>query len=60
MSEGVRGLYSGLGISMAGVILFKALYMGGYDSCKHFFTLEKESLTTKFFVAQVRHISQLT
>ncbi len=53
MTEGFRGLYSGLGISLTGVILFKAMYMGGYDSCKHFLTLEKESFTTKYIVAQV-------
>lgn len=52
--EGVPGLYSGLGISLFGVVIFKALYMGGYDSLKHSFHLEEKSVMLRYFAAQVR------
>ena len=32
--DGVRGLYQGYGIALAGVVLYRALHMGGYDACK--------------------------
>lgn len=39
-----------------GVVLFKAMYLGGYDSLKHSLDLEKAHVTTKLLVAQVKQI----
>eukprot|EP00592_Proboscia_alata_P016245 CAMPEP_0194393172 /NCGR_PEP_ID=MMETSP0174-20130528/123151_1 /TAXON_ID=216777 /ORGANISM="Proboscia alata, Strain PI-D3" /LENGTH=318 /DNA_ID=CAMNT_0039188829 /DNA_START=375 /DNA_END=1331 /DNA_ORIENTATION=+ len=33
-SDGVRGLYQGYGIAVAGVVLYRALHLGGYDAVK--------------------------
>ena len=34
--DGVRGLYKGLGLALAGVIVYRGLYFGLYDSLKGF------------------------
>jgi len=51
-SEGIRGLYSGLGISLFGVVIFKAMYMGGYDSAKHFLSLDDKHVMMRYLAAQ--------
>ena len=33
-SDGIRGFYQGYGISLAGSIVFRVLYLGGYDALK--------------------------
>ena len=33
-TDGISGLYQGYGIALAGVILYRALHLGGYDACK--------------------------
>jgi len=33
-SDGIRGLYQGFGISVAGIIVYRAAYFGGYDTLK--------------------------
>jgi len=33
-AQGVRGLYRGLGLSLAGIIPYRAIYFGGYSSLK--------------------------
>lgn len=33
-SDGWRGLYQGYGIAVAGVVLYRALHLGGYDAVK--------------------------
>mmetsp|Transcript_10622 Transcript_10622/g.15638 ORF Transcript_10622/g.15638 Transcript_10622/m.15638 type:complete len:237 (-) Transcript_10622:154-864(-) len=33
-SDGIRGLYQGYGISIAGVFLYRSLHLGGYDAIK--------------------------
>lgn len=33
-TDGVRGLYQGFGIALGGVMLYRALHLGGYDACK--------------------------
>lgn len=43
-----------------GVILFRALYLGGYDITKDHFDIEHASLTTRFIAAQVLICTVLT
>jgi len=33
-ADGIRGLYQGYGIALVGVVLYRALHMGGYDALK--------------------------
>lgn len=33
--DGIRGMYQGYGIAVAGVILYKGLHLGGYDAMKN-------------------------
>eukprot|EP00536_Pseudo-nitzschia_multiseries_P004860 jgi/Psemu1/189112/e_gw1.85.148.1 len=33
-TDGMRGLYQGYGIALAGVVVYRALHLGGYDACK--------------------------
>lgn len=33
-SDGLKGMYQGYGIALSGVILYRALHLGGYDACK--------------------------
>eukprot|EP00751_Fragilariopsis_kerguelensis_P040339 CAMPEP_0171018202 /NCGR_PEP_ID=MMETSP0736-20130129/28106_1 /TAXON_ID=186038 /ORGANISM="Fragilariopsis kerguelensis, Strain L26-C5" /LENGTH=318 /DNA_ID=CAMNT_0011454621 /DNA_START=344 /DNA_END=1296 /DNA_ORIENTATION=+ len=33
-TDGIRGLYQGYGIAFAGVFIYRALHLGGYDACK--------------------------
>ena len=33
-TDGIRGLYQGYGIALTGVIIYRALFLGGYDACK--------------------------
>ena len=33
--DGIKGLYQGYGIAVAGVVLYKALHLGGYDAVKN-------------------------
>ena len=32
--DGLRGLYQGYGIALGGVVLYRALHLGGFDACK--------------------------
>jgi hypothetical protein len=53
--SGVSGVYSGFVVSLWGAVLFRALYMGGYDVLKRE-ALERDSnLMKKYLVAQVSH-----
>ena len=33
-TDGLRGMYQGYGIALGGVVLYRALHLGGYDACK--------------------------
>jgi solute carrier family 25 (adenine nucleotide translocator) protein 4/5/6/31 len=33
-TDGWRGMYQGYGIALTGVVLYRALHLGGYDACK--------------------------
>lgn len=33
-TDGIRGIYQGYGIALTGIVIFRALHLGGYDACK--------------------------
>ena len=37
-SDGIGGLYQGIGISLGSIFIYRGLYFGGYDAGKRFFT----------------------
>jgi len=51
-SDGLGGLYRGFGISVLGIIVYRAFYFGGYDTAKRTFLKPESSVVYKFFVAQ--------
>lgn len=60
--DGLRGLYQGYGIAVAGVILYRGLHLGGYDAVKNEILYrknmnidenEKLSMTERFASAQI-------
>jgi solute carrier family 25 (adenine nucleotide translocator) protein 4/5/6/31 len=53
-SDGYKGLYQGFGVSVLGIIAYRACYFGGYDTLKRvLFQDGKTSILFKFLVAQV-------
>jgi solute carrier family 25 (adenine nucleotide translocator) protein 4/5/6/31 len=52
-SDGLKGLYQGFGVSVLGIIAYRACYFGGYDTLKRvLFTEGKTNILFKFFIAQ--------
>lgn len=52
--DGVKGLYQGFGVSVLGIIAYRACYFGGYDTAKRTILADpKTSVLFKFLVAQV-------
>jgi len=53
-SDGLKGLYQGFGISVLGIIAYRACYFGGYDTLKRVLFSEgkNQSILLKFLVAQ--------
>jgi solute carrier family 25 (adenine nucleotide translocator) protein 4/5/6/31 len=52
--DGVKGLYQGFGVSVLGIIAYRACYFGGYDTAKRTLLSDpKTSVLFKFVVAQV-------
>jgi len=53
-SDGLKGLYQGFGISVLGIIAYRACYFGGYDTLKRvlFSDGKNNSIFLKFLVAQ--------
>jgi len=52
--DGVKGLYQGFGVSVLGIIAYRACYFGGYDTAKRTILSDpKTSVLFKFIVAQV-------
>jgi len=49
---GVRGLYRGFNVSVVGIIPYRAVYFGGYDTLKAMFLGNDSSFFAKWFVAQ--------
>jgi len=54
-SDGMGGLYQGFGISVAGIIAYRACYFGGYDSGKALLFKDERNapIILKFIFAQV-------
>lgn len=50
--DGVSGLYRGFGISVAGIIAYRASYFGLFDTAKVMF-LKDANILFKWFVAQI-------
>jgi solute carrier family 25 (adenine nucleotide translocator) protein 4/5/6/31 len=52
--DGVKGLYQGFGVSVLGIIAYRACYFGGYDTAKRTLLSDpKTSVIYKFIVAQI-------
>ena len=45
--HGVKGLYTGMSVSITGVIIFRALFMGGYDVAKQFADIKRDTAVWK-------------
>jgi len=52
-SDGLAGLYRGFGISVLGIIVYRACYFGGYDTAKRSILKPDTHVVYKFMVAQV-------
>jgi solute carrier family 25 (adenine nucleotide translocator) protein 4/5/6/31 len=52
-SDGFLGLYRGFGVSVAGIIVYRACYFGGYDTAKKSIFKKDTSVILKFLTAQV-------
>jgi solute carrier family 25 (mitochondrial adenine nucleotide translocator), member 4/5/6/31 len=42
-SDGIRGMYKGYGISLVGSVVYRLLYLGGYDAVKNYWQFWKRS-----------------
>jgi solute carrier family 25 (adenine nucleotide translocator) protein 4/5/6/31 len=53
-SDGVRGLYRGIGASMIGVVLYRGIYFGAFDTGKFLMRKDNEnpSLMNMWLLAQ--------
>jgi len=52
-SDGMKGLYQGFGVSVLGIIAYRACYFGGYDTAKRTILADpKTSVIFKFIIAQ--------
>jgi len=52
-TDGIKGLYQGFGVSVFGIIVYRACYFGGYDTLKRvLFSDGKTSIFYKFLIAQ--------
>ncbi|XP_045406646.1 ADP/ATP translocase 4 [Lemur catta] len=53
-SDGIVGLYQGFGVSVQGIIVYRASYFGAYDTVKGLLPKPKETpFLVSFFIAQV-------
>jgi solute carrier family 25 (adenine nucleotide translocator) protein 4/5/6/31 len=52
-TDGLKGLYQGFGVSVLGIIIYRACYFGGYDTLKRVLFKGDTSIFLKFLVAQV-------
>jgi len=52
-SDGFAGLYRGFGISVLGIIVYRACYFGGYDTAKKSVFTKDTHVLMKFLAAQI-------
>lgn len=50
-SDGLKGLYQGFGVSVIGIIAYRGVYFGGYDTAKKTLLTKDSYNATKFAVA---------
>lgn len=55
--DGVQGLYQGFGISVIGIIFYRASYFGLFDTGKAIFLGEKPNLLATFMLGQIVTVS---
>lgn len=55
--DGVQGLYNGFGISVVGIIFYRASYFGLFDTGKAMFLGEKPNLLYVFMLGQIVTVS---
>jgi len=53
---GIRALYKGFGISVIGIIPYRAVYFGGYDVLKAMFLNKDSGFLIKWFISQTNTI----
>lgn len=51
-TDGIKGLYRGMTVSVLGIIPYRAAYFGLYDTGKKYIPMVKENLFAKFLFAQ--------
>jgi solute carrier family 25 (adenine nucleotide translocator) protein 4/5/6/31 len=51
--DGLRGLYFGFGAALWGIVIFRACYLGGYDTLKDMWLKPDSPLMVKWVVAQM-------
>ncbi|PIK40833.1 putative ADP,ATP carrier protein [Apostichopus japonicus] len=51
-SDGMIGLYRGFGVSVQGIIIYRASYFGTYDTCKAMLPMEKPGFVVSWLIAQ--------
>jgi solute carrier family 25 (mitochondrial adenine nucleotide translocator), member 4/5/6/31 len=60
-SDGLGGLYRGFGVSVQGIIIYRAAYFGFYDTARGMLPDPKNTpLVISWAIAQVRHINDDT
>ncbi|XP_072051353.1 ADP,ATP carrier protein 1-like [Amphiura filiformis] len=52
-SDGILGLYRGFGVSVQGIIVYRAAYFGTYDTAKGMLPGGKKNLLVSFVIAQI-------
>ena len=53
----IRGLYPGFLSSVQGIIIYRAIYFGAYDTAKEMF--ENPGIATRFAIAQVSIVNTI-
>jgi len=51
-AEGLRGVYAGFMVSITGVVLFRAGFIGGYDCVKYTYDLHDSGMASRWAAAQ--------
>ena len=51
-ADGIKGLYRGFGVSVQGIIIYRAAYFGTYDTVKAMLPMEKPNFLISWMIAQ--------